>query len=103
MTTITIRDADMTHTAEFEPVRKVRGYTIGWATVVGDDYRFRFPAIVHAGSGFVATVSDWQATFEADLDLADPTQVADLIRTGQGEFMVPHSRAPSIVASHFAA
>lgn len=72
--------------AIFEPVRTVKGKTIGWATVEG----LRFPVIVDSRYDRVYTVSDWQAPAASFAEnLADPVELAEQISCGQGKFVTP--------------
>jgi hypothetical protein len=96
------RDDGVTYQADFQVVRRARGYALGWATVRAADATLRFPAI-HAesyGAGWVATVSDWQAPWH-DTDLSDRAEVAAMMRTGQGRFVAARSGGPTTAGRHF--
>lgn len=99
-TTILVKDGGTLKTAEFEPVRTVRGFTLGWCYLSDPSHDdMRFPVIV-ALSGHVTTVRDWQANYR-DVDLMSPESVRDMMRTRGGSFVSRSRGEVSILGNRF--
>lgn len=84
MEQISIRTKTHRFSANFEPVRQIGHYRLGWATVETAERSFRFPAMI-AMSGTSWTVRDWDGPWSA-IDLNDRFELKELLATGQGAF-----------------
>jgi hypothetical protein len=93
-----ILDGGREYDATFEPVRSIKGYTVGWALITFDDgSSVRFPAVRtpfvnsarRGGGETVLTVSVWDGDWGDWVDLTSADGINEIDRTGSGKLCNP--------------